>query len=252
MYSSTTARRMAAFRSSNIWQSSVPSAKWAGGWLTPVSVVEPEGADEGLLGHLDPADRLHPLLALLLAFQQLALAGDVAAVALGEDVLALGLDGLAGDDPAADGGLDGHVEELPGDQLAQLLGHAAPVVLRLLPVEDGAEGVGRDAVEQHVDPHQVGRLVPGRLVVEAGVPLGARLELVEEVAHDLGERIADGLSTSTTEPSARCTRYATDGAVATRLRSNSRSSRSRMISMCSRPRNPQRKPKPRAPEVSGS
>ena len=44
-----------------------------------------------------------------------------------------------------------------------------------------------------------------------------------------------------------CTRYSTDGAVAIRVRSNSRSRRSRTISMCSSPRNPQRNPKPRAP-----
>ena len=64
--------------------------------------------------------------------------------------------------------------------------------------------------------------------------------------------MAAGLSTSMTVPFVVCTRYSTDGAVAMRLRSNSRSRRSRTISMCSRPRKPQRKPKPRAPDVSGS
>ena len=42
------------------------------------------------------------------------------------------------------------------------------------------------------------------------------------------------------------------GAVVIRSRSNSRSSRSWTISMWSRPRKPQRKPKPSAAEVSGS
>ena len=37
---------------------------------------------------------------------------DVAAVAFGGDVLAEGLDGLTGDDAAADGGLDGDLEEV--------------------------------------------------------------------------------------------------------------------------------------------
>ena len=59
--------------------------------------------------------------------RSLRLRRDVAAVALGEDVLALGLDRLPGDDPAAHGGLDGHVEELARDERAQLLGHAPPV-----------------------------------------------------------------------------------------------------------------------------
>src|SRR3712207_7569041 len=47
-----------------------------------------ERRDEGFLGDLDPPHHLHPLLALLLLLEQLALAGDVAAVALGEHVLA--------------------------------------------------------------------------------------------------------------------------------------------------------------------
>jgi hypothetical protein len=49
------------------------------------------------------ADHLHALLALLLLLEELALAGDVTAVALREHVLPHGADGLAGDDPGADG-----------------------------------------------------------------------------------------------------------------------------------------------------
>ena len=64
--------------------------------------------------------------------------------------------------------------------------------------------------------------------------------------------ISAGFSTSMSSPSVLCTRYSTLGTVVTRLRLNSRSSRSCTISMCSRPRNPQRKPKPSAVEVSGS
>src|SRR3954469_11847152 len=50
---------------------------------------------ERLLGPLDAADLLHPLLALLLLLEQLALTRDVAAVALGDHVLAHWLDRLA-------------------------------------------------------------------------------------------------------------------------------------------------------------
>src|SRR3546814_15448828 len=49
----------------------------------------------------------HALLAGLLLFQQLPLAGDIAAVALRRHVLAQGGDGLARDHLAADGSLDG-------------------------------------------------------------------------------------------------------------------------------------------------
>src|SRR3954453_5243794 len=144
-----------------------------------------EGGDEGLLRHLDPTDGLHALLALLLLLQQLALAGDVAAVALGEHVLADGADVLARDDAAADGGLDRDLELLPRDELAQLLRHGHAVGIGLVLVHDGGEGVHRLALQQDVDLHQVGHLLPRRLVVEAGVAAGARLQLVEEVEDDL-------------------------------------------------------------------
>ena len=64
-----------------------------------------EDAHERLLGDLDAADALHALLALLLLLQQLALAADVAAVALGDDVLPQGGDALGGDDFGPHGGL---------------------------------------------------------------------------------------------------------------------------------------------------
>ena len=61
-----------------------------------------------------------------------------------------------------------------------------------------------------------------------------------------------GLSTATVPlPSIRLTWYSTDGADAIRSRSNSRSSRSWTISMWSRPRKPQRKPKPSAHRALG-
>src|SRR5580704_14515340 len=66
--------------------------------------VHLEDGQEGLLRDLDRAHLLHALLALFLLLEELALAADVAAVALGEHVLAHGAHALAGDDLAADGG----------------------------------------------------------------------------------------------------------------------------------------------------
>ena len=65
--------------------------------------------------YLDTANLFHPLLSLFLFFEQLALALDVAAIALGDDVLPHRLDGLARDDLVADRGLDRHLEELTRD-----------------------------------------------------------------------------------------------------------------------------------------
>src|SRR3954471_8021292 len=74
--------------------------------------------EKRLLRDLHAADLLHPLLAFLLLFEQLALARDVAAVALGEDVLAQRLYRLAGDHAPADRRLNRDLEHLARDQLA--------------------------------------------------------------------------------------------------------------------------------------
>src|SRR3712207_993275 len=116
-----------------------------------------EYGQEGLLRHLDAPDLLHALLALLLALEELALAGDVAAVALGRDVLAEGLDGLAGDDVRADRRLDRHVELLARDLLAELLGERPAGRVRLVAVDDHRERVDRVAAQQDVQAHHVRR-----------------------------------------------------------------------------------------------
>src|SRR5262249_15185048 len=74
-----------------------------------------------LLRRLDASALLHALLPLPLALEELALARDVAAVALGQHVLALGAHGLAGDHLAADHRLDRHLEELARDGALQAL-----------------------------------------------------------------------------------------------------------------------------------
>src|SRR5215210_7952181 len=102
----------------------------------PFSVPELEHREERLLRHLDAADLLHALLAFLLLLEQLALARDVAAVALGDHVLAHGLDRLARDDLRPDRGLDGHLELLARDLLAQPLGQRAAGVVGLVLVDD--------------------------------------------------------------------------------------------------------------------
>src|SRR6478735_7414861 len=67
-------------------------------------LVHPQDRQECFLGDLDGTHALHALLAFLLLHEELALARDVATVALGQHVLAHGPDGLARDDVrAADG-----------------------------------------------------------------------------------------------------------------------------------------------------
>src|SRR3954464_12179454 len=96
------------------------------------SRVHLQRLDEGLLRDLDLAELAHALLALLLLLEELALAGDVAAVALRGHVLAQRPDGLPRDDLAADSGLDRDLEHVLRDELAQLLAHGAAAQLRAL------------------------------------------------------------------------------------------------------------------------
>src|SRR3974390_3797809 len=75
-------------------------ARSAGGNLSPelrLIRVHFEGGDEGFLRDFDLAELAHLLLALFLLVEELALAGDVAAIALGRNALAERLDALARD-----------------------------------------------------------------------------------------------------------------------------------------------------------
>src|SRR5687768_5854182 len=152
------------------------------------SLIDLEHREEGLLGHLDAADLLHALLALLLLFEQFALARDVAAVELRRDVLAQRLDGLAREDACADGGLDRDVEELARNRLLEPLHERLARRIGVVAMDDHRERVDAVAGEQHVELDEVGDARPERLVVERGVAARARLELIVQVAHDLGQR----------------------------------------------------------------
>src|SRR5690606_24099218 len=169
------------------------SARWAPRSLLLLALLvvlglAAEGREEGALRDLHVAHVLHPLLALLLLLEQLALARDVAAVALGGHVLAERLDRLARDHPPADRGLDRHVEHVARDLLAQPLAHVAPALLRVVTVADRRERVDRRPVHEDVELDQVGREEAEQLVGERGVALAPRLELVVVVEHDLGQR----------------------------------------------------------------
>src|SRR5580704_17333988 len=133
-----------------------------------LAAVHLEGGDEGRLRDLDVADLAHPLLALLLLLEKLLLAADVAAVALGQHVLAQRADRLAGDDAPADRGLDGDLEELARDQVFQPLAQRPAAALGLVLVHDDAERIDRLAIHQDGELHQLALLVAHHLVVEAG------------------------------------------------------------------------------------
>src|SRR5229473_7930904 len=142
-------------------------------WMT--RLVNLEHRQEGFLRDLHCAHLLHALLSFFLFLQELALPGDVAPVALGGHVLAQRSDGLARDNLGADSRLDHHLEQLPRNELPELLGDLAPPLVRLVTVDDHAERVHRLTVEQHIEPHQIRGAVGEKLVVQRGVAAGDRL-----------------------------------------------------------------------------
>src|SRR5258708_18607099 len=101
--------------------SPAPSARTARRAVSITRSVKAQHRHERLLRDLHIADALHSGFARLLLLQQLALARDVAAVALGDDVLAEGGHRLAGHDLAPARGLDGILELLSRDQRLDLI-----------------------------------------------------------------------------------------------------------------------------------
>src|SRR2546429_1370191 len=155
-------------------------------WMTRLVNLEPR--EDRFLRDLHGAHLLHPLLSFLLLFEQLALARDVAAVALGGHVLAQRPDRLARDHLGPDRRLDHDLEQLPRDQLLQLFGELLAPLVRLVAVDDDGEGVHRVTVEEQVELHQARRPVFEKLVIERGVAARDGLQLVVEVEDDLGQR----------------------------------------------------------------
>src|SRR3990172_9437021 len=178
------------FRTRVIGCGTVSGSVWFTGWVT--ASRGPQHGEERFLRDLDPAQLLHALLPFLLPLEELPLAGDVAAVALGGHVLPERAHGLPRDHAAADGGLDDDLEELARDPGLELLGQRFPSLVGLVPVGDDRQGVDRVPVQQDVELDQVRAPELEEVVVERGVAPRQGLQLVVEVDDDLGQREVEG------------------------------------------------------------
>ena len=154
----------------------------------PRSVLGFQHGDEGFLGDADFAELFHALFALFLFFEEFALAGDVAAVAFGGDVLAEGADGRARDDLGPDRRLDGDGELLRRDDVHQDFADLPAARFGLAPVDDAGEGFDDFAVDEDVQTDEVFGLVARGFVVHGGVAARDALEPVVEVDEDFVER----------------------------------------------------------------
>ena len=121
-------------------------------------------------------------------FEELLLAGNVAAVALGENVLAHRLHGLAGNDAGTDGCLNGDLEELTGNVLLQFFGDLAGAGVCLVLVNDERESVHLIAVQEKIELDKFARNIAFEFVVERRITAGTAFEGVEKVIDDFIER----------------------------------------------------------------
>ena len=147
--------------------------------------VEFEDGEEGFLWYFDVTDLFHALLASFLFLQQFALAAHVAAVTLGEDILAYLLDRLAGDDLRTDSRLNGDVELLTGQELFEFLAHAASEIDGVVAVGEGRERIDLFAVEKDIQFDEVGGTETVHVPVEGRIALGDGFEFVVEINDDL-------------------------------------------------------------------
>ena len=135
---------------------------------------------ERLFGHLHPAYVLHFLLALFLLFQQLALTGDIASVALGQNILASGRNILPGHDAAADSRLKRYTEKLARNDFLKLGYHRLADIVSLIRRNDTAEGIYRHIVHQDIEFNKFPFPVTGKLVIQRSVSATAAFHLVVE------------------------------------------------------------------------
>lgn len=140
------------------------------------------------MGDVDFAELLHLGLTLFLLLEELALSGDVAAVAFSGDVFTHRGDGFSCDDVSSDGGLDGDDEHLGGDDFLELGGEIAASADCFVAVDDGGEGFDGFAGDEHVHFDHVGGTVTGVLIIHGAVAFGHGFEAVVEVDEDVGER----------------------------------------------------------------
>src|ERR687898_2441956 len=168
--------------------SHIPGSATPAWTSTVLRLIQLQHGEERLLRHFDAPDLLHPLLAFLLLLEELPLARHVAPVALGDHVLPHRLHRLAGDYLRPDRGLDSHLELLARDLLAEALSEYAAGRIGLVAVHDHRERVDLVTCEQDVQLHEVALAHADQLVVERRITARSRLQLVEEVEHDLGKR----------------------------------------------------------------
>src|SRR5664280_304989 len=147
-----------------------------------------ENGEKRLLGDAHLANLFHLLLTLFLFLEELPFSRDVSTIALGQHVLAQLDNVFARYDLPADRGLQRDFIHLPGNVLPQPLQHRSCNVLDFIFVRDERERVDGRPVDQDIDLGESFLAVPRQHIVKRSIPLCDRLEPIEEVCDDLGQR----------------------------------------------------------------
>ncbi|MBA7680963.1 hypothetical protein ES703_89289 [subsurface metagenome] len=142
--------------------------------------------EERLLRDFHPPELLHPFLARSLSLEQLPLASDIPAVALSSDILAQRLYRRPGNHPAPDCRLDDHFELLAVDHFLELFAQGPALGVRMVLMDNAAQGVYHFASKENVQLFQIARPVTDELVVVGSVPPAYRFQPVEEVVDYFG------------------------------------------------------------------
>ena len=115
-----------------------------------VKLVEFQYSEEGRLGHFHIANLAHTLFTSFLFFQQFALTGDIATVALGGHILTHGLNGLTRDDFGPNGSLDGYFKLLARNEFFQFLANTAAKSIGVVGMYQRRQCVNGITIQQNV------------------------------------------------------------------------------------------------------
>src|SRR5205807_6695567 len=136
----------------------------------------------------DLPDLLHALLAFGLLGEQLALASNIAAIAFRRHVFAHRRDCFAGNDAAADGGLNGDFEHMAADFAAEFVDELAAAALGLRAVDNNREGIDEVAVHQDIDADEIIGAVADQFIIHRAIAARDALQLVVQVVDHFRER----------------------------------------------------------------
>src|ERR1019366_868250 len=147
-----------------------------------------EQGQESLLRNLDAPDLFHPLLPFLLLLEHLSFPRDIAAVALGGDVLAQRLHGFPRDNLRADPGLNRDFEHLAWNQLAHLFAQSPAPFVSLVAMHDNRKRVHRLAINSNIQFNQRPGTEVQKLVVQRRVAAAHRFQPIVKIEDDFSER----------------------------------------------------------------